>query len=113
MKVRSIITLLFWMASLGTPFLPLQADACEGSCCMTQVAVCATDAIVDDCPAMQDAARLHPIPAVPIDTDHGKAIQATLAASQTLPLEFSPAHPTIQAQSFPLRLSPPPSHLLI
>lgn len=113
MKVRSIITLVFWIASMGAPFLSLQADACEGSCCITQVAVCATEAISDDCPGMQDASRLHPIPPVPINTVHGKAIQATVAASLTMPLELSLAHPTIQALPAPLRLPPPPTHLLI
>lgn len=114
MKVRSIITLVFWIASMGAPFLSLQADACEGSCCITQVAVCATEGISDDCPGMADASRLHPIPAAPpIKAVHGKAIQATVAASLTMPLELSLAHPTIQALPAPLRLPPPPTHLLI
>lgn len=98
---------------MGTPFLPLPADACEGSCCMTQIAVCATEAMGDDCPGMQEATRLHPIPVTPLNTIHGKAIQATVAASQTMPLEYSLAHPTIDARSLPLRLPSQPIPLLI
>ena len=113
MKVRSSITLLFWMASLGTPFLVVQADACGGSCCLTQVAVCPTEAMDNDCPGMADATRLHPIPAAPINVVHGKAIQAAVTASLTMPLELSLAHPTIDARSLPLRLPSQPIPLLI
>ncbi|MCH7520745.1 MAG: hypothetical protein IIB42_03455 [Candidatus Marinimicrobia bacterium] len=113
MKNRSIIVLLLWTASLATPFLPLRAESCAATCCPTQVAVCDTEAMDNDCPRIQDATRLHPIPVVPINVIHGKTIQATIAASLMMPLELSPAHPTIHAQSLPLRLPPPPTHLLI
>ena len=113
MKNRSIIVLLLWMASLATPFLPLRAESCAATCCPTQVTVCDTEAMDNDCPGIQDATRLHPIPAAPLDTVHGKAIQATIAAGLMIPIELSPAHPMIHAQSLPLRLPPPPTHLLI
>lgn len=80
---------------------------------MTQVAVCATEAIDDDCPGMADATRLHPIPAAPLNAVHGKATQTTAAASLTMPLELSLAHPAVKALSVPLRLPLPPVHLLI
>lgn len=113
MKVRSIIVLCLWMASLVAPFLPLQAEACEGNCCVGQTAVCAAEAMGGDCPGMREATRLHPIPVAPLNTVHGTAIQSSLTASQTQPLELSLAHPTIDARSLPLRLPSQPIPLLI
>ncbi|MCH7859696.1 MAG: hypothetical protein IID14_08365 [Candidatus Marinimicrobia bacterium] len=113
MKNRSIIVLLLWTASLATPFLPLRAESCAATCCPTQVTVCDTEAMDNDCPGIQDATRLHPIPVAPLDTVHGKAIQATFASSLMIPIELSRAHPAIHARSHPLRLPPPPTHLLI
>ena len=113
MKVRSIIVLCLWMASLVAPFLPLQAEMCAVTCCMNPITACSTEGINEDCTGMADATRLHPIPAAPINAVHGKAIQATAAASLTMPLELALAHPAIHARSLPLRLPPPPTHLLI
>jgi len=114
MKLRSIITLALWLASLAGSFLPVRAAACEMTCCTVADITCDMNDMMDGCPMMDDGSLLHPIPSAPLGVTTGKVILCA-APSALLPPDL-PSHADLVAyrqQLKPLRLPPPPVHLLI
>ena len=114
MRLRSIITLALWLASLAGSFLPVRAAACEFACCTVADITCDVNDMVDGCSMMEDDSLLPPIPATTLGSTTGKVIICA-APSALLPPDV-PSHADLVAyrqQLKPLRLSPPPVHLLI
>ncbi len=114
MKIRSTIVLMLWVASLGSPFMSLNAGECDRACCVVTKSTCPMEQQGGKCPCIQADTPFPPIPAgAPIIVQENTVVLAILATVQVTLVEPQPDHLAIRAQPDPPLILPLAAPLLI